>query len=258
MRDSNFMNTSRIGLIIADKNQIELNPLDLMEENGFNNGWILVDFFNQWWQDREISEKYKVSNNEKKNNNILRSYFSLEVLTLEVVSRLLLPKLVEVDTNQIQRFWPEHFPLAKSYNPIRVYLQSNNLTEASRMKRILSNSEAVKVSKNEIFAIADELFLGVRKEMLMLNDFILDGKYEDFNLFAKEYKKAYKAAKPLKATEEFVVRDFLCKVATYKPDTILLALDLAKSREYNSKSKLGFKSLMESIKTAELVLKPIK
>ena len=258
MKDSTFMNSTKIGFVRADKDFIELNPIDLMEENGFNNGWILVDFFNQWWQDRQISENYKVSNNEKKNNNILRSYFSLEVLTLEIVSRHLLPKLIEVDTNQIQRFWPEHFPLAKSYNPIRVYLQSNNLAEASRMKRILNNSETVKVSKKEIFEVADELFLNIRKELLILNDFILDGKYEDFNLFAKEYKKAYKDAKPLKATEEFVVRDFLKKISTYKSDTIILALDLAKSREYSSKSKLGFKSLMESIKTAELVLKPIK
>lgn len=252
------MSTKEVKQIRTKTDLVELNPGDLMEENGFNNGWILVDIFNQWWQEREISEKYKVSDNEKKNNNILRSYFSLEVLTLEVVSRLLLPELKNVDITQIKRFWPEYFPLAKSYNPIRVYLYSNNLAEASQMKRILSSSKIIEVSKREIFDIADELFLNVRKEMLFLNYFILDGKYEDHNLFAKEFKKAYRNAKPLKATEEFVVREFLNKVSAYKTDTIMLALDLAKSREYNSKSKLGFKSLMESIKTAELVLKPIK
>ena len=252
-KDSHAMKATPYQAELKNK-EVELYPQDLLEEHGFNDGWILVDFFNAWWQDREISYKYAVSTKEKRNNNLLRDYFSLEVLTLEVVHTFLIPKLANVDSAQIRRYWPEYFPLAKSYNPVRIYLNSNSLAEAANMKRVLEGCPPIKVSKDEIFKIADRLFLGVSKEMILLNHFLLDGKYEDNNSFAREYKKAYKNLPPLKATEEFVVREFLSKLKKYKADTITLALDLAKSREYSSKSKLGFKSVLESIKTAELVL----
>ena len=251
------MAPKKITSSVQGKRAIMLQPRDLLEEHGFSDGWILVDIFNLWWLERDIVAKYGVCENERKNNTILRSYFSLEVLTIEVVVRHLLPKLNKIDTDQIKRFWPEHFPLAKSYNPIRVYVNSNNLLLASEIKHYLNSCDPVLVSKDEIYRLADELFLGVSKELLLINDYILDGKYEEYNNFNSEYKKAFRSYHPLKATEEFVVRAFLEKLRKENPDTLYLGLDLAKSRSYSKNLKLSFKSMSESIKTARLVLKTL-